>query len=157
MNDYIKTMRSLIGKERLLTVGCGAIIENEYGEILLQRRKDQNNWGIPGGVMEIGETFIETVTREVLEETGLILYDLKLFGIYSGKRGLQEYQNGDKIFSVQIIFQTNRYTGKLKQNNEESYEHTFFPRHSMPSPINPHQEPFIRDWQKGGYKTVIVK
>jgi hypothetical protein len=29
MNDYVKTMRKLIGQEALLTVGCGAIIEDE--------------------------------------------------------------------------------------------------------------------------------
>lgn len=42
MNDYIQSMRRLIGQETLITVGCGAIIEDEHGRILLQRRKDQN-------------------------------------------------------------------------------------------------------------------
>jgi hypothetical protein len=28
MNDYVKTMRKLIGSETLLTVGCGALIED---------------------------------------------------------------------------------------------------------------------------------
>jgi hypothetical protein len=45
MKDYIKEMRRLIGHETLLTVGCGAIIEDECGRILLQSRKDTNLWG----------------------------------------------------------------------------------------------------------------
>ncbi|QGS69150.1 NUDIX domain-containing protein [Oceanobacillus sp. 143] len=40
------------------------IEENEC--ILLQHRTDEDNWCIPGGVMEIGETFEETVKRETL-------------------------------------------------------------------------------------------
>ncbi|MGE6515924.1 NUDIX domain-containing protein [Lysinibacillus sphaericus] len=69
MNDYIKTMRQMIGHETLLTIGCGAIIEDDIGRILLQKRTDNNIWGIPGGILEIGETFEETVKREVFEET----------------------------------------------------------------------------------------
>jgi hypothetical protein len=50
MNDYIKTMRKMIGNETLLTVGCGAIIIDKFERILLQRRTDHDIWGIPGGV-----------------------------------------------------------------------------------------------------------
>ena len=68
--NYIKQIRRLIGHETLLTIGCGVIIE-KGGKILLQHRTGEDNWCIPGGVMEIGETFVETAEREVLEETGL--------------------------------------------------------------------------------------
>nr|WP_244297502.1 NUDIX domain-containing protein [Brevibacillus antibioticus] len=44
-------------------------------------------WGLPGGLLEIGETFEETVRREVLEVTNLKISQIKLFGIYSGKNG----------------------------------------------------------------------
>lgn len=46
MIDYIKTMRSMIGHNTLLTIACGAIIEDLNGRILLQRRKDFFDWGI---------------------------------------------------------------------------------------------------------------
>jgi ADP-ribose pyrophosphatase YjhB (NUDIX family) len=97
-------MRKLIGHETLLTVGCGAIIVDQYGRILLQRRTDLDIWGIPGGILELGETFEETVRREVLEETNITIKSVNLFGIYSGKKGFAQYGNGDKVFSVQIIF-----------------------------------------------------
>ena len=61
--NYISDMRRLIGNETLLTVGCGVIIEKE-GCILLQHRTDEDNWCIPGGVMEIGESFEQTAKRE---------------------------------------------------------------------------------------------
>lgn len=84
MNDYIKTMRQMIGHETLFTVGCGAIIEDDKNRILLQRRRDQNNWCLPGGVMEVNETFEEAAKREVEEETDLTIEGIELFGIYSG-------------------------------------------------------------------------
>lgn len=55
--NYIQTIRKLIGNDMLMTVGCGIIIEHE-NQILLQHRKDRDVWGIPGGVMEPGETFL---------------------------------------------------------------------------------------------------
>lgn len=126
MNDYIQTMRKLIGHETLLTVGCGAIIEDSKGRILLQHRKDQENWCIPGGVMEVGETCEETVIREVFEETNLVIKNTRLFGIYSGQNSIRMYPNGDKIFSIQVIFFTREYEGILKSEGDESLEHLFF-------------------------------
>ncbi|WP_391205759.1 NUDIX hydrolase [Psychrobacillus sp. L4] len=145
MNDYIKTMREMIGNKILLTVGCGAIIEDQQGRILLQERVGQDMWGIPGGIMEIGETFEETVKREVFEETNLTITEVSLFGIYSGKKGFASYPNGDKVYSIQIIFQSRNYEGSLKQNIE-SKQLRFFSKEELPTNINSHQAPFIIDW-----------
>jgi ADP-ribose pyrophosphatase YjhB (NUDIX family) len=155
MNDYIATMRKLIGNEILLTVGCGVIIEDELDRILLQRRKDEDNWCLPGGVMEVGETFLETVQRETLEETDLTIIEPNLFGIYSGTSCFAEYPNGDKTYSVQIIFHAKRYEGKLKQEGAESFEHRFFSKGSLPHPLNPRQKQFILDWEQGVQPPVI--
>jgi ADP-ribose pyrophosphatase YjhB (NUDIX family) len=155
MNDYIQTMRRMVGHETLLTVGCGAIIEDEYGRILLQHRTDADVWGIPGGVMEIGETFLETLEREVYEETNLKIYHPQLFGLYSGKKGLTQYANGDKVYSIQIIFHVREFEGELKRNNE-SRELRFLHNNELPPNINPHQAPFIYDWVEG-VSTPIIK
>jgi ADP-ribose pyrophosphatase YjhB (NUDIX family) len=154
MNDYIKTMRKMIGHETLLTVGCGAIMVDKFGRILLQRRTDLDIWGIPGGILEIGETFEATVKREVLEETNLSISTVKLFGIYSGEKGFAQYGNGDKVFSVQIIFYADEYDGTL-QVNHESRELSFFHKAELPGNLNPHQAPFILDWLNGEETPVI--
>lgn len=155
MNDYIKTMRKMIGHETLLTVGCGAIIVDKFGRILLQRRTDLDIWGIPGGILELGETFEDTVKREVLEETKLSINSVKLFGIYSGEKGFAQYGNGDKVFSVQIIFYADEYDGTL-QVNHESRELSFFRKVELPGNLNPHQAPFILDWLNG-VETPVIK
>ncbi|MEZ0482101.1 NUDIX hydrolase [Planococcus sp. SSTMD024] len=142
--NYIQDMRQLIGSNLLMTVGCGIILEQD-GQILLQHRKDRDVWGIPGGVMEPGETFLETAIRETHEETGLQAENLQLFGLYSGTEGYAEYQNGDQVYSVQIIFHSQQFSGELIQEGAESHDHRFFSPGELPK-INPHQERFIVDW-----------
>ncbi|MGM8216741.1 NUDIX domain-containing protein [Bacillaceae bacterium W0354] len=53
-------------------------MEDKFGRILLQRRTDDDIWGIPGSILEIGETFEEAVKREVNEETNLSLNKLEI-------------------------------------------------------------------------------
>jgi len=154
MNDYIQIMREKIGSDTLLTVGCGAFIQDKEGNLLLQRRFPDDVWGIPGGLMEIGESFEETVKREVYEETNLVITKLDLFGIYSGSNGFATYANGDKVFSVQIIFLVTDYKGLLKKNNE-STELLFLSKRDFPSKINSHQKPFIMDWVDDAITPVV--
>lgn len=54
-------------------VGVGAIVLNQ-GRMLLEKRKNEpgkGKWSIPGGVVELGEDLLQSVIREVKEETGL--------------------------------------------------------------------------------------
>ena len=44
--NYIKEMRKSVGHAPLMVTGCGVIIENDKGEILLQKRRDNGCWAI---------------------------------------------------------------------------------------------------------------
>lgn len=54
-------------------VGVSGAIFNESGEILLVRRTDDRSWCLPCGWTEVRETPQQSIAREVLEETGLIV------------------------------------------------------------------------------------
>src|SRR4029453_12241469 len=46
-----------------------------YGVVLVKRRFEPlaGHWSLPGGALEVGETLVAGVAREILEETGLIV------------------------------------------------------------------------------------
>ena len=76
--------------------------------------KINQSWGgitFPGGHIEKQESFVDSVIREVKEETGLIIKNPKLCGIkwWEVKR--------NKRYVV-LLFKTNEYCGTLKSSNE---------------------------------------
>ena len=65
-------------------VGCGAFIINDKNELLLQKRNkapEKGYWSIPGGKVEMFETFQQAVKREVKEETSVEIEIIELLGI----------------------------------------------------------------------------
>ncbi len=65
-----------------------ALILNNKNKIMLVRRAVQpfkNKWDIPGGFLKVGEDPQKGVKRELLEETGLSIKPLKIFGIFMDK------------------------------------------------------------------------
>jgi 8-oxo-dGTP diphosphatase len=61
----------------------GAVIFDEAGRLLLVRRAREpgrGRWSVPGGRVESGETDAQAVTREVAEETGLVVEIVRLLG-----------------------------------------------------------------------------
>jgi mutator protein MutT len=54
-------------------VGVGAVVVHEGRVLLVKRGKEplKGRWLVPGGTVELGETLLEAVVREVAEETGL--------------------------------------------------------------------------------------
>jgi 8-oxo-dGTP pyrophosphatase MutT (NUDIX family) len=54
------------------------LVFNDNGELLaVSRKHDPNDFGLPGGKKEPGETFKECAIRETLEETGIKVKNLK--------------------------------------------------------------------------------
>ncbi|SDT96272.1 Phosphoglycolate phosphatase, HAD superfamily [Verrucomicrobium sp. GAS474] len=60
----------------------GALIYNARGEVLMiETYKWSHCWGIPGGKIKGGETALDAVRREVREETGLDLAEIRFAGV----------------------------------------------------------------------------
>ncbi|MFF5996105.1 NUDIX domain-containing protein [Lysinibacillus sp. KU-BSD001] len=72
----------------------------DNGKILLLNRTDEDTWCIPGGPMEMVESFEQTAKWETYEETGLDVTYLQILGIYSGEACFVEYSNKNQVDSV---------------------------------------------------------
>ncbi|TQM82895.1 ADP-ribose pyrophosphatase YjhB (NUDIX family) [Saccharothrix saharensis] len=71
------------------SVSVAGIVVNDSGRVLVIRRRDNDRWEPPGGVLEMAETFEEGVRREVLEETGMSVQVQRLTGVYKNmQRGI---------------------------------------------------------------------
>lgn len=122
--EYYKELRKYVGHKPLILPGSVVIIVNDRGEILLQERND-GFWGLPGGLMNLGESLIETAKREVFEETSLHIDNLVLLDVLSGQEYFLKNPNGDEIYSVTAIYKCTDYTGELKPDREESKSLSF--------------------------------
>ncbi len=66
-----------------LTVDC--VVFHSNAVVLIRRAHDPfKGWyALPGGFVETGETVEDACRREIREETGLVVKDLWLVGVYS--------------------------------------------------------------------------
>ncbi len=126
-------MGNLKHKFILLQDGAAAIIVNNEGKILLQNSSVVDRWMLPGGCQELGETFEETIIREIKEETNLDvnINDLNLINIISGKSRKHTYPNGDIVFNNTVLYEIKDYTGALKAT-DESKDIKFFNLDEIP-------------------------
>lgn len=67
---------------RPITVGVRVLMIKD-GKILLVHHSYQDAWFMPGGLVQRGETLEQAALREVLEETRVVLNDLKFIGTYT--------------------------------------------------------------------------
>ena len=89
------------------------MVYDDAGNILVQNRLDPSWPGIcfPGGHVEPGESFVESVIREVWEETGLTIENPMLCGT-------KQFQTRAGERYVVLFYKANRYHGQLKSSRE---------------------------------------
>lgn len=132
---YIMDLRKELKDEKkaLIMPAAGVLIFNNKGEVLLQQRTDNKKWGIPGGSMELGESFEETARREVFEEVNLKVNKLEIFNIYSGEDLHYIYPNGHEVYIASCMYICkNDYTGELKLDPVETKDAKFYSLSTLP-------------------------
>ncbi len=118
--------------DRITAVTNGVIFDDQ-GRVLLQKRADNGFWGLPGGMIDIGETVEQGAIREVLEETGLHVTLKRLVGIYSDPKAhcVMIYPGDVIVQGVTITFECQVRAGELKIS-EESTDIGYFPVDALP-------------------------
>lgn len=147
MNDYVTTMRQLIGSRPMLLPGVRALIFNPQGEILLQRRTDMPRWCLPSGSVELNETALDALKREVAEETSLVVLEAEAMGVYSGPTQKFAYPNGDEIQCFAIAFVVRRWQGEPRADGIEGSDLQFFALSQLPDELVPIHQSTIEDYR----------
>ncbi len=125
-SDYILALRAKIGHDPLLNPGVAALIRDDAGRVLLQRRSDDGTWSLPAGAVDPGERPAEALVREVWEETGLQVVPKKVAGVFSGPEFRHTYPNGDQIDVFSVVFLCEVTGGTLGGRDGESLELRYF-------------------------------
>ena len=98
-----------------------AVVLNPVGQMLILRRSETdirrpNQWDLPGGMQEDGETFVEALVREIYEESGLHVSNPKLV---FAKSEVQSWPNGEANV-VRMYYIAQATTSKVIISNEHS-------------------------------------
>ena len=148
MSEYIQTMRSLVGSRRIFVPGVRAILLNESGDILLQRRTDMPLWGLPAGSVEMDESALDALKREVAEETSLKVLDAEPMALYSGPNQRFVYPNGDAIQCFAVAFIVRDWEGQPQADGVEGSEVRFFPYSELPEDLAPIHRQTLDDYDR---------
>ncbi|MER5972598.1 NUDIX domain-containing protein [Streptomyces sp. NPDC002055] len=131
-----------------LVVAASAVVTDGEGRILLQRRRDNDLWALPGGGMEMADSLPGAAVREVKEETGLDVEITGLVGTYTDPRHVIAYADGEVRRQFNVCF-TARVLGGDLAISDESTELCFVPPEELDGlPMHHTQRLRIRHFQE---------
>ena len=144
-----------VSKAQQIRPSVSAVILNERRELLLQRRSDNGQWGLPGGSVEIGESVTEAIKREVQEETGLLIEVMRLVGVYSEpKLQVVRYPDGRVVHFINTCLECRIVGGQLR-TCPETLELAYFEPATLPQMLVPLHQIRITDALRRRARAVI--
>ena len=132
---YISKIREKVGHDPVFMpcVGCVIVKDNQ---ILLQKRTDNGKWATHGGSMELGETFLDCLNRELKEELNIKVINPKVINIYTGEDMHYTYPNGDEVYMICTVYLVDEFIGNMKVDNKEVSEVKWFDIDKLPKNVH---------------------
>ncbi|MGD2174615.1 MAG: NUDIX domain-containing protein, partial [Candidatus Brocadiaceae bacterium] len=131
-DSYEGQLRELVGSRTLIIPATRSIVRDDEGRILLIRRKDNGEWGLPAGAVELGESVLEDCRREVREETGLEVLAAEAMAIYSEPRFALTDRYGNRRQMLTIVMLVEEWSGQIRRQTPETTDCRFFPLTALP-------------------------
>ncbi len=99
-------------RTQIVTITNMCMVYKDDQVLVLDKVNDDwNGITFPGGHIEKGESFADSVVREVLEETGLTIASPQLCGI-------KDWTNEDGSRYMVLFYKTNLFEGELKSSDD---------------------------------------
>ena len=100
-------------RTEIVTLTNMCMVYDEEGNVLVQDKvhKEWRGLTFPGGHIEKGESFVDSVIREVYEETGLTIRNPRICGT-------KDWQNKDGSRYLVVFYKTDKFSGELKSSEE---------------------------------------
>jgi ADP-ribose pyrophosphatase YjhB (NUDIX family) len=114
-------------------VSAAAFVVNDEGKVLLLNHvfRPFSGWGLPGGFLDHGESAEDAIRRELAEEAGIGLEDLKMYRVRVVNR------------HVEILF-TAKAIGEAVVSSREIVGLGWFSAHDLPKDLSKGQVRLIR-------------
>lgn len=131
-------LRQHTGPDRVITLGAGALIQNGRGQVLLTLRRE-GLWGIPAGLMELGETISGTLVREAKEEMNVEIAVRELVGVFTGPDTYHTYPDGNQVQIVSTLFRADLLSDDFKPDGDETRDIAWFDPDQLPEMVPRHR------------------
>jgi 8-oxo-dGTP pyrophosphatase MutT (NUDIX family) len=128
--DFIRTLRASAGHQLLWLPGVTALVLDDEGRVLLNRRADTRKWSVLGGIPDPGEQPAACAVREVYEETGVHCVAERVVLVQALRP--VTYENGDICQYMDITFRCRAVGGEARVNDDESLDVAWFDVDALP-------------------------
>lgn len=114
-----------------MTLGVRAVVLDEHNRVFLVRHGYISGWYLPGGGVEVGETFDDALKRELIEEGGIELSGEPVL------HGLFHNSHVSRRDHVVVYIVRNFRQDRIPQPNHEIAEGGFFAATALPEGTTP--------------------
>jgi 8-oxo-dGTP pyrophosphatase MutT (NUDIX family) len=129
----------------------------DAGEILMIRRSDNDNWSVPGGAIDLGESVAQAAIRETFEESGITCEISGLVGIYSDPRHRILYtSNGEVRQEFSIVLTARPVSGTPTPSDESTDVRWVLASDLSGYPMDRSMRIRINDYLRGDPRPVVT-
>jgi 8-oxo-dGTP pyrophosphatase MutT (NUDIX family) len=131
-DSFLWPLRKAVGPDRIMLTSAGAVIQDDRDRVLLGLRADTQTWGLPAGLMELGETPAGTIVREAYEELRLQIRPTQLVGVFTGPAMFHTYADGNQVQLAATLFRAEIVAGTPTPDGVETLAADWFDPAALP-------------------------